>query len=91
MIRQTLTVQTKLGIHARAAAKLVRLTSRFSSSVYLSREGAQQEIDSKSILGVLMLAATMGTRLAVTISGTDEAEASEAVRALFENKFGEED
>ena len=90
MIRQPVLVTNKLGLHARAAAKLVRLASRFSSEIHLSREDANQQIDSKSILGVLMLAASMGTRLIVSIEGQDEAEAGEAIRGLFEAKFGEE-
>ena len=83
-------VSNKLGLHARAAAKLVRLASRFSSEIHLSREDANQQIDSKSILGVLMLAASKGTRLVISIEGQDEAEAGEAIRTLFEGKFGEE-
>jgi phosphocarrier protein len=90
MIRQSVLVSNKLGLHARAAAKLVRLASRFSSEIHLSREDANQQIDSKSILGVLMLAASMGTRLVVSIEGQDEAEAGEAICRLFESKFGEE-
>ncbi len=90
MIRQTILVENKLGLHARAAAKLVRLASRFSSEIYLSRQGVRQQIDSKSILGVLMLGAGEGTRLVVTIQGEDESEAGEAIRRLFEGKFGEE-
>jgi len=90
MIRQVVSVENRLGLHARAAAKLVRMASQFSSEVYLSREGAEQAIDSKSILGVLMLAASQGTRLVVSISGLDEAEAGEAIRRLFEEKFGED-
>jgi phosphocarrier protein HPr len=90
MIRQSVLVSNKLGLHARAAAKLVRLASRFSSEIYLSREDANQRIDSKSILGVLMLAASKGTRLVISIDGQDEAEAVEAIREMFEAKFGEE-
>jgi phosphocarrier protein HPr len=90
MIRQSVLVVNKLGLHARAAAKLVRLASRFSSDVYISREDANQKIDSKSILGILMLAASKGTRLIFSIEGNDEAEAGDAIRRLFENKFGEE-
>ena len=90
MIRQSVLVSNKLGLHARAAAKLVRLASRFSSEIHLSREDANQRIDSKSILGVLMLAASKGTRLVISIDGQDEAEAVEAIRELFEAKFGEE-
>jgi phosphocarrier protein HPr len=90
MIRQSVLVSNRLGLHARAAAKLVRLASRFSSEVHLSREDANQQIDSKSILGVLMLAAAKGTRLVVSIEGKDEVEAAEAIRELFETRFGEE-
>ena len=90
MIRQSVLVTNRLGLHARAAAKLVRLASRFSSDVYVSREDANQQIDSKSILGILLLAASKGTRLIFSIEGNDEAEAAEAIRRLFENKFGEE-
>ena len=89
MIRQSLLVSNTLGLHARAAAKLVRLASHFSSEIRLSREGANQQIDSKSILGILMLAAKKGTRLVLTIEGRDEMEAVEAIRRLFESKFGE--
>jgi phosphocarrier protein HPr len=90
MIRQSVLVSNRLGLHARAAAKLVRLASRFSSEVYLSREDANQQIDSKSILGVLMLAASQGTRLIFSIDGNDETEASAAICKLFDTKFGEE-
>jgi phosphocarrier protein HPr len=90
MIRQSVLVSNRLGLHARAAAKLVRLASRFSSEIHLSREDANQQIDSKSILGILMLAASKGTRLVISIEGEDEAEAGEAISKLFEEKFGEE-
>jgi phosphocarrier protein HPr len=90
MIQRLIVVENKLGLHARAAAKLVQLTSRFSCDVYLSREGCQQSIDSKSILGVLMLAAARGTRLVISISGSDEVEACEAIGKLFAARFGEE-
>ncbi|MBN2241982.1 MAG: HPr family phosphocarrier protein [Acidobacteria bacterium] len=91
MIRLCVEVENKLGLHARAASKLVQLASRFSSDVYLSREGANQRIDSKSILGVLMLAASKGTCLAVFIDGRDEMEAGEAIKRLFRSKFGEKE
>jgi len=90
MIRQSVLVTNKLGLHARAAAKLVRLASRFSSEVHISRADANQHIDSKSILGILMLAASQGTHLTFSIEGADEAEAGEAIRQLFETRFGEE-
>jgi phosphocarrier protein HPr len=90
MIRQSIVVVNRLGLHARAAAKLVRLASRFSSDIHVSREDSNQRIDSKSILGILMLAASQGTRLIISIHGNDEIEAGAAIRELFENKFGEE-
>lgn len=91
MIRQTLEVQNRLGLHARAAAKLVHLASGFQSQICLSREGEHQKIDSRSILGILMLAASKGTRLTVSIEGADEKEAARAIRHLFQEKFGESD
>ena len=91
MIRFSVEVENNLGLHARAAAKLVQLASRFSSGIYLSREDANQKIDSKSILGVLMLAASKGTFLAVSIDGSDEQEAGEAIQKLFKSKFGEKE
>jgi phosphocarrier protein len=90
MIRQSVLVSNKLGLHARAAAKLVRLASSFSSEIHLSREGANQQIDSKSILGILMLAASKGTRLVISIEGQDETKAEAAICRFFEAKFGEE-
>jgi len=90
MIRLSLPVVNRLGLHARAAAKLVRLVCGFSSEVHLSREDQNQHIDARSILGVLMMAAAQGTNLIASIDGADEAEVGEAIRELFENRFGEE-
>ena len=90
MIRQPLLVTNRLGLHARAAAKLVRLVCGFSSEVRLSRENKNQHIDARSILGVLMMAASQGTSLVATIVGADEVEAAGAINELFENKFGED-
>lgn len=90
MIRQPLLVANRLGLHARAAAKLVRLVSGFSSEVHLSRENRNQHINAGSILGILMMAAAQGTCLIAVIDGEDEAEACAAIRALFESNFGEE-
>jgi phosphocarrier protein len=90
MIRQIVEVENRLGLHARAAAKLVRLASKYRSEIYLAREGARQQIDSKSILGILMLAASQGTRIVISITGSDEEEAGQAILRLFQDKFGEE-
>jgi len=91
MIQLSVEVENKLGLHARAAAKLVRTASGFSSNIYISRSDANQRIDSKSILGILMLAASQGTRLNFFIEGGDEEEAEEAIRFLFESRFGEKE
>lgn len=90
MIREVVEVENKLGLHARAAAKLVRLVSSFSSHVLVSREGTTEVVEAASILGVLMLAAARGTRLVFSINGQDEVEAGEAIRGLFAGRFGEE-
>lgn len=81
------TVRNRLGLHARAAAVLVALTSRFSSSIIIRKESF--EIDAKSILGVLSLAAIRGTEIVVTIEGEDSREAMEEVSRLIETGFGE--
>lgn len=81
------TVKNRLGLHARAAAVLVALTSRFSSSIIIRKESF--EIDGKSILGVLSLAAIRGTEIVVTIEGEDSREAMEEVSRLIETGFGE--
>ncbi len=80
-------IRNLLGLHARAAAVLVALTSRFSSSIMIRKESF--EIDGKSILGVLSLAAIYGTEVAVTIAGEDSELAMEEVSRLIENGFGE--
>src|SRR5882724_6750054 len=85
MIKQHLTVTSRLGLHARAAAKLVRIAGQFKSAVKLQRA------DGKSILSVLMLAATRGTDLVLLADGVDEKDALQAVLALFADEFGETD
>ena len=87
MIRHPITIINKLGLHARAAAKFVRLASQFSSDIKLVR--GSTEINAKSILGVMMLAAAKGTELELLVDGTDEAEAITALEALVNNKFDE--
>ena len=90
MIRRVVQIRNRLGLHARAAAKLVRTASHFDSDVKLSRIGGSQEIDGKSILGILLLAASRGTDLEFTVRGSDEIEAAEAIETLVRNRFGEE-
>ena len=87
MIESTMPVINKLGLHARAASKLVKLTAAYSSDIKIIKQG--QEVDAKSIMGIMMLAATQGTELGLKVEGVDEVEASEAVKGLFADYFGE--
>lgn len=87
MLEQDITVSNRLGLHARASAKLVQLVSSFKSTVHLISKG--REVNAQSIMGVMMLAAGMGTTLSVRAEGDDEAAALAAVIALFNNKFDE--
>ena len=89
MLEQTVTVINRLGLHARAAARLVRTACAFSSHIRLERADRSASADAKSILSVLMLAASRGTELRVTVEGADEEEALAAVCELFESGFGE--
>jgi phosphocarrier protein HPr len=87
MIRRPVTIINKLGLHARAAAKFVGLASQFSSDIKLAKNTA--EINGKSILGVMMLAAAKGTELELIADGNDEAAAVEALEALINRRFDE--
>ena len=89
MIERRVRVTNRLGLHARAAALLVRTASAFESALRLERADGTASADAKSILSVLMLAASRGTELLVTAEGADEAEAIEAVCSLFAGGFGE--
>lgn len=80
-------ISNKLGLHARAAAKLTQVAGRFQSEVYIAR--GNQRVNAKSIMGVMMLAAGLGIAVTVDAEGPDENEALEAIQMLFENKFGE--
>ena len=77
----------RLGLHARAAAQLVQTANRFKSDVMVSKDG--EEVNGKSIMGLLMLAAPVGSLLRVTISGDDAGEAMQAIGALINDGFGE--
>ena len=81
------TVPNKLGLHARAAAKLVSTANRFGAEVYL--EKGETRVNGKSIMGVMMLAASQGTRLTLITDGIDEEQALDALRELVETGFGE--
>ena len=87
MQHATLTIVNRLGLHARAASKLVNLAKRFQCDIRLSHGDAQA--DAKSIMGVMLLAAPLGSVLEVTTTGTDEVAALQAVRELIEDRFGE--
>ena len=87
MIQEKVTIINKLGLHARAAAKFVSTSARFSSMVKVSK--GPQQVDGKSIMAVMMLAASKGTELELLIDGPDETEAFDAIRMLIEDYFGE--
>ncbi len=90
MIRQVIEVENRLGLHARAAAKLVRLASSFKSRIVIGYGEGAETASGDSILGILMLAASQGSRLVVSIEGSDEVEASRAIQRLFADRFGED-
>ncbi|MCH8842641.1 MAG: HPr family phosphocarrier protein [SAR324 cluster bacterium] len=87
MKSESVVITNKLGLHARAAAKLVQLSSQFSADITLEKDG--QTADAKSIMDVLMLTGTKDSRLNVLAEGKDEQVALEEVVRLIENKFGE--
>jgi len=91
MQQRTLTILNRLGLHARAAAKMVKLAGGYESAILLARSDSQHKrADAKSIFGILMLAASQGTVIEIITEGRDEVEALEAVCTLIETKFGEE-
>lgn len=87
MQKLTLTISNRLGLHARASAKLTKLAGGFSADIHLSRNG--RRVNAKSIMGVMMLAAGMGSEVELEADGPDEAEAVTALAALVNDKFGE--
>ncbi len=87
MPQREIEIQNKLGLHARAAAKLTQTASRFAADVWLSRNG--RRVNAKSVMGVMMLAAGRGSRIAVETLGADADAALEAIAALVNDKFGE--
>ncbi|MGH8116159.1 MAG: HPr family phosphocarrier protein [Rhodanobacteraceae bacterium] len=87
MVEKEIVVSNQLGLHARAAAKLVQLVQGFKSTVWLVSGG--REVNAKSIMGVMMLAAGLGTPLLLRADGPDEALALDAVSSLFDHKFDE--
>lgn len=87
MIQRTVTISNKLGLHARASAKLTKLAGRFQCEVFMSRNG--RRVNAKSIMGVMMLAAGLGSQVEVETEGADEQPAMDAIVALIDDKFGE--
>lgn len=88
MLERELVVGNRLGLHARATAKLVQTLSGFKCNATLSAKG--REVNAKSIMGVMLLAAGPGTPVLLRVDGEDEAQAAEAVAALFERRFDED-
>ncbi len=87
MIKTTTTISNKLGLHARASAKLTKLAGSFQSEVWLSK--GERRINAKSIMGVMMLAAGLGSTVELETDGPDEQAATDALLALIHDKFGE--
>jgi phosphocarrier protein HPr len=85
---QTYTIKNRLGLHARAAALLVKTANRFASEVTIEKDGL--EVNGKSIMGILMLAASKGTKITLKVEGRDSVQALQTLGRLIENKFGEE-
>jgi len=87
MIKRNARISNKLGLHARASAKLTKLAASFGCEVHMSRNG--RRINAKSIMGVMMLAAGLGTDVEIETDGPDEQQALDAIVALIDDKFGE--
>lgn len=88
MLEQQFTIINKLGLHARASALFVKTASQFKSDITVFREGI--EVNGKSIMGIMMLAAAKGTEIILQVSGSDESEAFQKLEELIQNGFGEE-
>ena len=87
MARQTAAIRNRLGLHARASAKLTKLAGSFPCEVWMSR--GERRVNAKSIMGVMMLAAGIGSEIEIEVDGEREQEAMSALRALIDDKFGE--
>ena len=88
MIRTTLVISNKLGLHARASAKLTKLASSFKCEVFMTRN--TRRVNAKSIMGIMMLAAGLGAEVELETEGEDEQQATDAITALVNDKFGED-
>ncbi len=87
MINENITIVNKLGLHARAASKLVNCASQFESEVFITRKG--NRVNAKSIMGVMMLAASKGAELELEVEGNDEQVCRDALVELIQDRFGE--
>jgi len=87
MIQREIEIVNKLGLHARASAKLTQLAAKYKSDVWMTRN--TKRVNAKSIMGVMMLAAGKGSKVMLEVDGADEQECFDALAALVENKFGE--
>jgi phosphocarrier protein HPr len=87
MIKTSITISNKLGLHARASAKLTKLAGSFQSEVFMTRN--DRRVNAKSIMGVMMLAAGIGSVVELEVTGADEQAATDALLALINDKFGE--
>jgi phosphocarrier protein len=87
MIRTNLVISNKLGLHARASAKLTKLASSFQCEVFMTRNS--RRVNAKSIMGIMMLAAGLGAEVELETDGEDEQQATDAIKALVDDKFGE--
>ena len=87
MIKRSISISNKLGLHARASAKLTKLAGGFKCDVFMTRNA--RRVNAKSIMGVMMLAAGMGSEVEIETSGPDEQAAMDALVALIDDKFGE--
>ena len=87
MIKRPITITNQLGLHARASAKRTQTASKFQSAVFIARIG--RRVNAKSIMGVMMLAAGLGSTVELETEGADEEDAIGAIEALFNDKFGE--
>lgn len=87
MLEKSITIINKLGLHARASGKLVETTSKFSCDITIEKDG--RTVDGKSIMALMMLAASQGTDLIIKVNGADETEAMTAIEELINNYFGE--
>jgi phosphocarrier protein HPr len=87
MVKATVTINNKLGLHARASAKLTKLAGSFPCEIWIAR--GERRVNAKSIMGVMMLAAGIGTEVELEVQGERAQEAIDALRALIDDKFGE--